>query len=98
MRVVTRDLPGYSLLRKIKPYKTECLVFGHSVPHAPSACMIVSSSKKNKMSFQDKIINSIVEKGEEKARQQAILSRRLAEEQLNNQQYIAKNPMTLMCT
>lgn len=48
--------------------------------------------------LENEIINSIVEKGEEKARKQAILSRRLAEEQLNNQQYIAKNPMTLMCT
>ena len=48
--------------------------------------------------LENELINSIVEKGEEKARKQAILSRRLAEEQLNNQQYIAKNPMTLMCT
>jgi len=48
--------------------------------------------------LERELIDSIVEKGEQKARKQAILSRRLAEEQLNNQQYIAKNPLTLMCT
>ena len=46
---------------------------------------------------ETELINSIVEKGEEDARKQATLSRRLSEEQKYNKQYIAKNPMTLMC-
>jgi len=46
---------------------------------------------------ETELINSIVEKGEEDARKQAALSRRLVEEQKNNKQYVAKNPMTLMC-
>ena len=50
------------------------------------------------MTIESELINTIVERGEEKARKQALLSRRLAEEQLNNKQFIAKNPLTLMCS